>query len=200
MYFSIVGTEERKEKIRGIMNNRQKGLVVVLEDIYDPHNAAAVIRTAEAFGISDVWFVFNEGKAFNPRKIGSKTASYANQWIRFRKFKSTKECLTELHNAGYEIIATALTQNAESIFSANIKKEKVALLFGNEHAGLTPLAIELSDRTIIIPMRGMVQSLNLSVTAALVMYKVIQERMEDENKYIVSDEDAQKLFNEFEHI
>ena len=116
MYFSIVGTEERKEKIKNIMEKRQSGLVIILEDIGDPHNAAAVIRTAEAFGISDVWFVFNEGKAFNPRKIGSKTASYANQWIRFRKFKSTKECLIELHSAGYEIIATVLTQNAESIF------------------------------------------------------------------------------------
>lgn len=199
MYFSTVGTEERKEKIKNVMEKRQRGLVVVLEDIADPHNAAAVIRTAEAFGISDVWFIFNEGKAFNPRRIGKKTSAYASQWVRFKKFKSTSECLHELRAAGYEIIATALTENAESIFSAEIKKEKVALLFGNEHAGLTQEAIELSDRTLIIPMQGMVQSLNLSVTAALVMYKVIEDRGENK-KYLVDKKEIDALFDEFKNI
>ena len=73
-------------------------------------------------------------------------------------------------------------------------------MFGNEHSGLTPLAIELSDRIIIIPMRGMVQSLNLSVTAALVMYEVTRQRMHNFSEYLVTRDDAEVMFKEFENI
>ncbi len=192
-----MGTEERKQKIQKIMSARQSGCVVVLEDVSDPHNAAAVIRTAEALGISDVWLIFNEGKSFNPRKVGDKSSSHANKWMRFQKFKSSRECIESLRRDGYEIVATALTTNAESLYSANLKSDKIALFFGNEHSGLSLETIEAADRKISIPMRGMVQSLNISVTAGIVMYEVTRQRMENFDRYMISDVDAKKLTKEF---
>jgi len=194
-----MGTEERKQKIQKTMSARQSGCVVVLEDISDPHNAGAVIRTAEAFGISEVWLVFNEGKSFNPRKVGDKSSSHANKWIKFKKFKSSKECIGVLRKNGYEIVATALASNTESIYSINLKTDKIALFFGNEHSGLSLETIEAADRRVSIPMRGMVQSLNISVTAGIVMYEVTRQRMEDFERYLIRDADANELTKEFNY-
>lgn len=195
-----MGTEERKQKIHKTMSARQSGCVVVLEDISDPHNAAAVIRTAEAFGISDVWLIFNEGKSFNPRKVGDKSSSHANKWMRFQKFKNSKECIESLRKDGYEIVVTVLTSNVESIYSANLKTDKIALFFGNEHLGLSLETIEAADRRVSIPMRGMVQSLNISVTAGIVMYEVTRQRMENFDRYIIGETDAKEMFKGFEDI
>jgi len=194
-----MGIEERKQKIQKIMSARQSGCVVVLEDISDPHNAGAVIRTAEAFGISEVWLIFNEGKTFNPRKVGDKSASHANKWIKFKKFKSSRECIEVLRKNGYEIVVTALVPNVESIYSASFKNDKIALFFGNEHSGLSLETIEAADRRVSIPMRGMVQSLNISVTAGIVMYEVVRQRMEDFGRYTISDVDAERLTKEFDN-
>jgi len=181
------------------MSVRQSGLVVVLEDISDPHNAGAVIRTAEAFGISDVWLVFNEGKSFNPRKVGDKSSSHANKWLRFKKFKSSKECIELLKKDGYEIVVTTLTSNTESIYSTNFKNDKIALFFGNEHFGLSLETIEAADKRVNIPMRGMVQSLNISVTAGIVMYEVTRQRMKNFERYIINETDAEVLEKEFHY-
>jgi len=194
-----MGIEERKQKIQKIMSARQSGCVVVVEDISDPHNAGAVIRTAEAFGISEVWLIFNEGKTFNPRKVGDKSASHANKWIKFKKFKSSRECIEVLRKNGYEIVVTALVPNVESIYSASFKNDKIALFFGNEHSGLSLETIEAADRRVSIPMRGMVQSLNISVTAGIVMYEVVRQRMEDFGRYTISDVDAERLTKEFDN-
>ncbi|MFA5870952.1 MAG: RNA methyltransferase [Candidatus Paceibacterota bacterium] len=194
-----MGIEERTQRIEKIMNARQGGCIVVLEDISDPHNAGAVIRTAEAFGISDVWLVFNEGKSFNPRKVGDKSSSHANKWMRFKKYKSSKECIELLRKEGYEIVVTALTPNVESIYSANLKNNKIALFFGNEHSGLSLETIETADRRVCIPMRGMVQSLNISVTAGIVMYEVTRQRMENFDRYTISDAEVQELTKEFNY-
>ena len=194
-----MGIEERTQRIEKIMSARQGGCIVVLEDISDPHNAGAVIRTAEAFGISDVWLVFNEGKSFNPRKVGDKSSSHANKWMRFKKYKSSKECIEALRKNGYEIVVTALTPNVESIYSANLKNNKIALFFGNEHSGLSLETSEAADRRVCIPMRGMVQSLNISVTAGIVMYEVTRQRMENFDRYTISDANAQKLTKEFNY-
>lgn len=193
-----MATEARKKRIQEIMQKRQAGIVAVLEDICDPHNAMAVVRTAEAFGIADVRLIFNEGKSFNPRRVGKKVSSYANQWVQFKRYKNTEECLNELKGDGYEIIATALSENAESIFNANLSGKKIVLLFGNEHSGLTSRAIALSDRTLIIPMRGMVQSLNLSVTASIVMYEVLRQRIGAIEDYLVSEVEGDMLCKEFD--
>lgn len=171
----------REEKIAQMMANRQSG-IIVLEDIHDPHNAAAVWRSADCFGFGKVYIIFDQEKVFNPKKVGKASSSSANKWLDFEIFKSTTECYQKLKKEGYEIYATVLDREARDINNlefipirgqANLK---TALVFGNEHRGLSEAAIKGADEKVYIPMKGMVQSLNLSVTAGIVMFEVTRQR------------------------
>ncbi|MFW5720087.1 MAG: TrmH family RNA methyltransferase [Candidatus Dojkabacteria bacterium] len=162
----------RQKKIRRVAKRRQRGVVVVLEDIHDPHNAAAVLRTCEAFGVQEVCFIFEKQERYNPRKIGKTTSSSANKWLDFKVFGSTEECYDDLHSRGYHIYCTALEQTSKSIYDSNFTDfDNVGLVFGNEHAGASRHAIENADTLLEILMRGFVQSLNISVTAGICIFE-----------------------------
>jgi tRNA (guanosine-2'-O-)-methyltransferase len=167
--------EERQEKISKVIDQRQEG-VIVLEDIHDPHNAAAVWRSCDAFGFQKVYLIFNKEKVFNPKKIGKASSSSANKWLDFEIFRSTEECMNKLKNEGYKIWATVLDKEAKRLSEVGFETKKVAIMLGNEHRGLSETAIKMADEKIYIPMRGMVQSLNLSVTAAIMMYEIDRQR------------------------
>jgi tRNA (guanosine-2'-O-)-methyltransferase len=161
--------ETRQEKIERVMNSRHQG-VIVLEDIHDPHNAAAVWRSADAFGFGKVYLIFDKETKFNPKKIGKETSGSANKWLQFETFSSTVDCYKKLKEGGYTIYATVLNKEAKTIEGIKFKNKSVIVL-GNEHRGLSEKAISLADEKIYIPMLGMVQSLNLSVTAGILMYE-----------------------------
>lgn len=169
-------TPERYQKIQDVVARRQEG-IIVLEDIHDPHNAQAVIRSCDCFGFQTVYFIFVNEKQFNPRKIGKLTSSSANKWMDYKVFTSVEACYEDLRANGYEISATVIAEDAESIFEADLTRTpKVAMVFGNEKIGLSEYAIKQADRRLTIPMSGMVQSLNLSVTAALMMFELTRQR------------------------
>ena len=168
-------SENRLKKIKAVAAARQQG-VVVLEDLHDPHNAAAVLRTCDAFGIQKVCFIFDKQERYNPRRVGKSTSSSANKWLDFEVFTSTKECFKKLKKQGYCIIGTVLNDKAKPLTKTNLTKPKTALVFGNEHSGLSQVAIEMCDAHIYIPMHGFVQSMNLSVTAAICMYELERQR------------------------
>lgn len=171
-------TENRAKKIEAAAKKRQEG-IIVFEDIHDPHNAAAVLRTADAFGIQKVYFVFEKQERFNLKKVGKASSSSANKWLDFEVFSSSKECFKKLKKQGYTTIGTVLDSKAKSILKTNFKQPKIALVFGNEHAGLSQTAIDLCDAHVYVPMQGFVQSLNLSVTAAICMYEMFRQRKGD---------------------
>lgn len=185
----------RLKKITDVAFSRQSGIVIVLEDIYDPHNAAAVLRTCEAFGIQEVDFIFENQKYFNPKKVGKVASASANKWLDFKIYRSTADCLKSLKRRGYKIYSTVLDESAKDIKKINFSSQpKIALLFGNEHAGLTPKAVSLSDYKIYIPMKGFVQSLNLSVTAAILIFEATKQR---EKKNKISKTEAKKLVKDY---
>lgn len=190
-------TPRRKQRIQQAVSQRQTGLVVVLEDVHDPHNAQAVMRSCDAFGVQHVYLVFEQTAAFNPRKIGRATASSANKWLNFHTFNSTESCLRELTQHGYELVATQPHPDAESVFTATLDQPKVALLFGNEHRGLSPLAIQQADCQVQIPMRGMVTSLNISVSAAIMLFAVTRQRLPNMPRYQLSSRGQDKLYKDF---
>jgi len=159
----------REEKIKKVRNDRHKA-IVILEDIHDPHNAGAVWRSCDAFGIGTVYLIFNKEEEFDPKKIGKASSSSANKWLDFKIYHSTKECLEEVKRDGYKIYATILSKEAKSIYETKFV-EKAAIMLGNEHAGLSETAIKMADEMVYIPMRGMVQSLNLSVTAGVCLFE-----------------------------
>ena len=192
-------TERREQKIRAVVAKRQKGLTVVLEDIHDPHNAEAVLRSCDAFGIQIVHFIFEQEKYFDPRKVGKATSSSANKWLDFKIYFSTEQCLTDLRAEGYELIATVTSPEAESIFDAHFSADRIAILAGNEHRGLSEKALALAHRQVTIPMFGMVQSLNLSVATALFIYEVTRQRLPNLKQYLLSPDEQEALVQDFIH-
>lgn len=189
-------TENRLNKIKLVAKNRQQG-VIVFEDIHDPHNAAAVLRTADSFGIQKVCFIFKNQEKFNPKKVGKSASSSANKWLSFETYGSATECFKKLKKQGYTVIGTVLNEKAKSLLKTNFKTPKVALVFGNEHSGLSEEAIKLCDSLMYFPMQGFVQSMNLSVTAAICMYEMFRQRNASKHKFLLSKKEQNKLISEW---
>jgi len=160
----------RQQKIDRVMKNKHQG-IIVLEDIHDPHNAAAVWRSADCFGFGKIYIIFDQEKTFNPKKVGKASSSSANKWLDFEIFKSTAECYEKLKKDGYKIYATILDSEAKDLKDIKFSNGKNAIVLGNEHRGISETAAEGADEKIYIPMLGMVQSLNLSVTAGIIMWE-----------------------------
>jgi len=170
-----MATPERLEKIRGVAMARQRG-IVVLEDIRDFHNAGAVMRSCDAFSIQRVGLTFERVRAFDP-VVDCRDASVSTSlWLDYETSATGGAMFADLKSRGYTLVATALDERAEELDGARLDEPDIALLFGNEHRGLSPEAIEMADRVVRIPMGGMAQSLNLSVTAALVLSEMARQR------------------------
>lgn len=184
---------ERQKRIEAAAKKRQAGLTLVLEDVHDPHNAAAILRTADAFGVQTVHFVFGQTKPYNPRRIGKMSSSSANLWLDFRIHQSTDDCLASLKSEGYQLVATALSDNATDLYATDLTEEKLAIVVGNEHRGLSSKATSVADNIVQIPMRGFVQSLNVSVCAALVIAEITRQRSHGMERYRLSRAEQQDL-------
>ncbi len=190
-------TPEREEKLKAVVLRRQRG-IVVFEDISDPHNAEAVLRTCDAFGFQRAAFIFDQQPGFNPLRIGKASSSSANKWLDYETFGSAGECIRRLHERGYEVIATVPAGDAESIYEADLTAPEVAVMFGNEHTGLSGEAIRLADRRLTAPMMGMVHSLNLSVSAALFLYEITRQRWaKGRDGYGLRADEAEALMKSF---
>ncbi len=187
---------KRIKRFREVASKRQAGFVVVLEDIHDPHNAAAILRTCEAFGIQNVHFIFEQEKYYNPRQVGKVSSSSANKWLDFEIFRSSKACLKKLKRQKYEIVATALNPKAENVLKAKLTAKKIALVIGNEHRGVSGEVLKKADRILMLPMRGFVQSLNASVTAALFIYEISRQRAGNK-KYRLNEAAQKRLVADF---
>ncbi len=166
--------ERRKNKITNVLSRRQPDMTLVMENIHDPHNVSAMLRSADAVGIHGVNLVYTKEKF--PR-IGSKSSSSANKWIERRKFGSVRECYDQLHAEGFQILATRLDDSAKQLYEFDLTKP-TAFVFGNEHAGVSDDAASFSDATLYIPMMGMIQSLNVSVACAVTIYEALRQRIQ----------------------
>lgn len=151
-------------------------MVIVLEDIHDPHNAGAILRSAEVFGIGAVYFIFEKEKPYNPKKVGKVSSASANKWLKIKIFHSTRAGFSALKRLGYRVFATSLTPDSSSIFATDFSKGKLAIVFGNEHRGLSEFALKHSQARLVIPVSGMVQSLNVSVAAGICIFEVTRQR------------------------
>jgi len=166
-------TERRLNKIINVVKARQHSLRVVVENVHDPHNVSAIFRTCDAVGVSKISLLYTQEKF---PKISRISSSSANKWIEKEHFSNTEECFKSLKNEGFIIYSTLLDENAKSIYDIDFT-EKVAIVMGNEHRGVSEEAAKLSDGTIYIPMRGMIQSLNVSVATAVTLYEAQRQRM-----------------------
>jgi tRNA (guanosine-2'-O-)-methyltransferase len=189
---------KRLNRFKEVIANRQAGLVLVLEDIHDPHNAAAILRTCDGLGIQDVYFIFAQEKPYNPKKVGKVTSSSANKWLNFHIFNSTKDCLKELKKQKYNVYATILNKDAIDATSCAFNDSRMALVVGNEHRGISPEMIAGADKLIYLPMKGFVESFNVSVSAGLFLYEIVRQRMQaDKKEYHLSAKEQAKLLADF---
>ncbi len=166
-------SERRTEKVRHVLCKRQPDLRVVMENIHDPHNVSAVLRSCDAVGVMQVELLYNLEKF--PR-IGKKSSSSANKWLERRKHSTVEGCYEVLHSEGFKIYATHLGGSAGSLYDIDLT-EKVALVFGNEHRGVSGEAAAQADANFVIPMVGMIQSLNISVACAVSLYEAMRQRL-----------------------
>ena len=163
----------RVEKIMSVLRRRQPDLTVVLENIHDPHNVSAIFRSCDAVGVMRVELLYTREKF--PR-IGKKSSSSANQWLERRKHTSVADCFAVLRAEGFAIYATHLGGEARSLYELDLTR-KVALVFGNEHRGVSNEVAASADAKYQIPMVGMIQSLNVSVAAAVSLYEALRQRL-----------------------
>ena len=188
-------TEKRIEKIKWVLSKRQPSLRLVIENIHDPHNVSAIFRTCDAAGIPKVSLLYNVEKF---PKIGKKSSASAYKWIERDKFKTVEECYSHLREEKFVIYASSLNSDSKSLYELDFTK-RTAIVFGNEHRGLSKEAEELADERFFIPMYGMVQSLNVSVSAAISIYEALRQRVQNGlyNKSEMSSKELKKLIDEW---
>jgi tRNA (guanosine-2'-O-)-methyltransferase len=174
-HFIIVArmTPERKHKIETVLLNRQNNLALVMENVHDHHNISAVMRTCDAVGIQDIYIL--NSKIPKHVYFGVKSSSSAAKWLTVHHFDDTDKCFEQLRKKYAKIYATHLNEQAQSVFDIDFT-ESIALVFGNEHEGVTKEAIALSDGCFTIPQVGMIQSLNISVACAITIYEAYRQK------------------------
>jgi tRNA (guanosine-2'-O-)-methyltransferase len=162
--------EKRNELMDRVLSDRTRYATVVLENIYQPHNASAVLRSCDCFGIQDVHIIENSYQY----ELNPHVSLGAAQWLNLHRYgdleNNTADCIHSLKKAGYRIVATTPESNAVSIHDFDVTKGKFALLFGTEKFGLTPEAFDMADEYIRIPMYGFTESFNISVSVSLCLF------------------------------
>ena len=166
-------TEKRLEKITRVVKARQHSLRVVLENIHDPHNVSAIFRSCDAVGVPKVSLLYNNEEF---PKVSKVTSASAYKWVEKERFKTTEECYDSLRKEGFKIYASLLSEDAKDLYELDLT-EKVALVLGNEHRGVSEEAAAKADERFYIPMRGMIQSLNVSVATAVTLYEAQRQRL-----------------------
>ncbi len=163
---------ERRARIDEVVANRTRTLTVVMEAFCDPQNVNAVLRTCEAFGIQELHAIEGPMKPWDRNK---KISQNADKWLDVHRWRSTGECLGHLRAEGFAIYVTHLGPASRALAELSFAG-KVALVFGNESRGVSDEAARLADATYAIPMHGFVQSLNVSVAAAISIAKAVERR------------------------
>ncbi|MCF6184013.1 MAG: RNA methyltransferase [Bacteroidales bacterium] len=169
-YLSRFITEERFTLFNKIIKDRTKYMTVVLEDIYQPHNASAVLRSCDCFGVQDVHIIENE----NEYSVNPDVALGSSKWLNLYKYNksenNTLSTINVLKEKGYRIIATTPHTDDVNLEDFDISKEKFALMFGSERPGLSDIAMNNADEFLKIPMYGFTESFNISVSAAIILH------------------------------
>ncbi len=166
-------TPERYDRLTTVLNKRQPDLTVVLENVFDPHNISAVMRTCDAVGMQEIYILNN--KIPPHRKWGAKSSSSAAKWLTIHQFTDANECFDRLRKKYAKIYTTHLSSDAVDLYELNLT-ESVALVFGNEHSGVSEEIISIADGNFIIPQVGIIKSLNISVACAVTLYEAFRQK------------------------
>lgn len=192
-------TQNRTERIEHTAMNRQRGLMVIMEDVHNVHNLGAIARSCDAFGVQQVAFTMQNDELFNPAYETRLTSTAVSKWLSYRIFRDgSDKALTTLKQEGWHIMATVMSKRAVPVYDIDVPQyEKLAILVGNEHAGLSDVAIEAADSHITIPMMGMARSFNVSVATAIILSEVTRQRNASDIEFRLPPYEAEALRREF---
>lgn len=192
-YLSQFVTAPRLEKMNRVLNFRTRYLTVVLEDIYQPHNASAVLRSCDGFGIQDVHIIENR----NSYRVNPGVELGTSQWLSLHRYNSgeqnTFEAVRRLQNEGYRIVATSPHADDTDLEDFDLSRGKTALFFGNELDGLSPALLEQADEYMKIPMFGFVESFNISVSCALTLHHLVHKLHTGEGDWRLGSSEREEL-------
>ena len=175
MDFTQFLTPERYNKLKQVIDKRQTEITVILENIADPHNLSACLRSCDATGINKVHLVYDGSQQFP--KLSKTSSASASKWIEIERHETIERCFSELKNEGFKILTTAMTVESISLYEIDFTQQ-IALVFGNEHSGVSEIALNQADGNFLIPQVGMIQSLNISVACAVSVYEAFRQRNE----------------------
>jgi tRNA (guanosine-2'-O-)-methyltransferase len=166
-------TPERRQRLSAILERRQGNLTVLMENVSDPHNISAVMRTCDAVGIQDVYIL----NTLIPthKKWGKKSSSSASKWLTIHQFTDLDRCLKTIQNHYGAIYTTRLSGDAVSLYEMDLT-QSMALVFGNEKDGVSAEISARADGNFIIPQMGMIRSLNISVACAVTLYEAFRQK------------------------
>lgn len=189
-------TEHRKNLFHEVLNHRTRHFTIVLEDIYQQHNASAVVRSCDVFGIQDIYAIENQFV----NKVSKHVARGAQKWLTFHKYNkdtnNTQDCLDALRSKGYQIIATTPHNDSCVLKDFDISKRS-ALVFGLEKEGVSEDIMEQADGFLKIPMVGFTESLNISVAAAIILQDLSTRLRESAVDWQLNDDEKQELYQEW---
>jgi len=187
-YLSQFVTQRKRGRMQQVLQQRTRHLTVVLENIFQPHNASAVIRSCDCFGVQDL-HIIEQKNTFRPNK---DIALGANQWVSLHKYQSSKACIEHLKNNGYQIAALTLKPYSQPLHELDIT-QKTALCFGMEEHGLSDIMHQHADHFVFIPMHGFTQSFNISVSAAISLYSLTEKLRASTQNWQLNDHEQQTL-------
>lgn len=191
-YASLI-TEERLQRMHTVLDQRTRYITIVLENIFQPHNASAVLRSCDAFGIQDVHIIENSN-SFRPNPAVSLGTG---QWLSLHRYReredNTRKAIRALKAQGYRIVATTPHTDDVDLEDLDLSAGKVACLFGTEMQGLSPEALEEADEYMKIPMQGFVESLNISVCCAITAYQLTARLRSSSIAWHLGEDERQEL-------
>lgn len=166
-------TPARTNRLISVLNKRQNDLTVVLENVFDPHNISAVMRTCDAVGVQEIYVLYTR---IGPhKKWGHKSSSSADKWLTVHTYQDAGKCFTDLRKRYSTILTTRLDADAVSLHDIDFTAS-LALVFGNEHEGVSEEISRYSDGLFCIPQVGIIQSLNISVACAVSLYEAFRQK------------------------
>lgn len=194
LYLEQFVTEKRKALFKEVLDKRTRHFTVAIEDIYQPHNASAVVRSCDIFGIQDIHIIENKYE-FNAT---NQVAKGAQKWVDFTYYKekgnnNTASCIDALRKAGYQIVATTPHTNSTMLQDFDISK-KSAFFFGVEKEGLSDEVMNKADIHLKIPMVGFTESLNISVAAAIVLQHLQVQLEKSKVNWQLSHAEKEQLY------
>ncbi|WP_027180165.1 TrmH family RNA methyltransferase [Maridesulfovibrio bastinii] len=165
-------TTRREERIRHVLARRQNDLSLIIDNVWDPHNVAAILRSCDAFGVSDIHLYYTENVW---PELTSRSAASAQKWVDRTVHEDPAEMISSLKSKGYQIVRTGFSEKALPLMDYDFSKPS-AIVLSNEHNGTSPELLPLVENELYIPMQGMIQSFNVSVAAAIILYHAFTQR------------------------